>query len=117
MKTTEILQAKRRELKEISNTLRDAKTNGEIQTINEGLKEIYKQQGNADLRTFEQWKKAAESIPETGIGKHIALLYGSVVRTVVNHLTGCILLIESALLLQKGEVDLCNRNFPVGFPW
>ena len=57
MKTTEILQAKRRELKEISNTLRDAKTNGEIQTINEGLKQIYSEQGHSDLKTYEEWKQ------------------------------------------------------------
>ena len=49
---------KREEMKNISLTIREMKENGSIQTINEGLKEIYKAQGNEDLRTFEQWQKA-----------------------------------------------------------
>ena len=58
MKTNEAIKAKRQEMKNISLTIRELKENGSIQTITEGLKEIYKAQGNADLRTFEQWKKA-----------------------------------------------------------
>ena len=62
MKTTSNIQKKRQEIKEISKTLQELKEHGDIKTINEGLKEIYKQQGNNDLRTFQQWKKAGYQV-------------------------------------------------------
>lgn len=62
MKSNSNIKQKREEIKIISTTLKELKENGSIQTINEGLKEIYKQQGNADLRTYEQWKKAGFQI-------------------------------------------------------
>ncbi len=58
MKSNLNIQEKRQELKGISATLRELKENGEIKTINEGLKDIYKMQGNTDLRTYQQWQKA-----------------------------------------------------------
>ena len=57
MTNQETIQAKRTELKEISKTLAELKTNGSISTINEGLKAIYSQQGHRELKTFDQWEK------------------------------------------------------------
>ena len=62
MKSVSNIKQKRMEIKSISITLKELKENGSIQTINEGLKEIYKQQGNDELRTFDQWKKAGFQI-------------------------------------------------------
>lgn len=62
MKTNEILQAKRQELKEISNTLKEAKENGEISSINEGLKQIYYLQGHTNLKTYDQWKREGKQV-------------------------------------------------------
>lgn len=62
MKSVSNIKQKRMEIKSISITLKELKENGSIQTINEGLKEIYKQQGNEELRTFDQWKKAGFQI-------------------------------------------------------
>ena len=58
MKTTSNIQKKRLEIKEISQTLKELKQHGDIKSINDGLKEIYRQQGSTDLRTFQQWKQA-----------------------------------------------------------
>jgi len=62
MKTLEFKKQKRYELKEISNTLREAKEKGEIKTINEGLKQIYSLQGYSNLKTFEQWKREGKQV-------------------------------------------------------
>lgn len=62
MKSDSNIKAKRQEIKNISLAIRELKENGSIKTINEGLKEIYNQQGNADLRTYDQWKKAGFQI-------------------------------------------------------
>jgi len=62
MKTTEEMQAKRIELKEISKTLAELKEKGKISTINEGLKGIYEKEGHHELKTFDQWEK---------VGKHV----------------------------------------------
>lgn len=56
MKTNSEIKAKRLYLKGISDTLKNTKASGEIRTINEGLKEIYRAQGLTNLQTFEQWK-------------------------------------------------------------
>lgn len=62
MKSNLNIQEKRQELKGISATLRELKENGHIKTINEGLKGIYSQQGNTDLRTYDQWQKAGYQV-------------------------------------------------------
>ena len=56
------IQAKRIELKQISNTLKELKENGGIKTINEGLLSIYNLQGHSQLKTFEQWKALGKSV-------------------------------------------------------
>ncbi|MDD2799378.1 MAG: hypothetical protein PHV20_12370 [Bacteroidales bacterium] len=52
------IREKRAELKAISQPLAELKATGNIQTINEGLKSIYQQQGHHELKTFEQWERA-----------------------------------------------------------
>ena len=56
MKTSADYQAKRLELKEISNTFAPLKENGTINTINEGLKAYYMKEGHRELKTFAQWE-------------------------------------------------------------
>lgn len=62
MKTAEILHINRQELKKISNTLRTAKEQGEIKTINEGLVKLYTEQGNSNLKTYDQWQKEGKQV-------------------------------------------------------
>ena len=81
MKSNSNIKQKREEIKIISTTLKELKENGSIQTINEGLKEIYKQQGNADLRTYDQWKKAGFQIKR---GAKALYLWGRQTAKTVN---------------------------------
>ena len=81
MKTIFINKGKRQEIKEISATLKELKDNGDIKSINEGLKDIYKLQGNTDLRTFEQWKKAGYQVKK---GAKALYLWGRQNRKTVN---------------------------------
>lgn len=62
MKSFSNIQEKRQYLKGISDTLRELKENGSIKTINEGLKAIYSEQGNTELKTFEQWQRAGYQV-------------------------------------------------------
>ena len=57
MNNTSNIQIKRAELREISKPLGELKINGNIKTINEGLKAIYGIQGHQELKTFEQWER------------------------------------------------------------
>ena len=57
MTITSNIQAKRKELKEISKNLLELKNSGSIASVNEGLKTLYSEQGHAELKTFEQWER------------------------------------------------------------
>ena len=80
MKTISTIQKKRSEIKEISQTLKELKEHGDIKSINEGLKEIYRQQGNTDLRTFQQWKQAGYQIKR---GQKAIYLWGRQTRKTI----------------------------------
>lgn len=74
MNNTSNIQAKRTELKLISKSLAELKTNGNIKTINEGLKAIYAQQGHHQFKTFEQWEKLGMRVKK---GQKALYLWGS----------------------------------------
>ena len=57
MTITSNIQAKRMELKEISQNFLELKNNGTITSVNEGLKAYYNEQGHRELKTFEQWER------------------------------------------------------------
>ena len=80
MKTTSTIQKKRSEIKEISQTLKELKVHGDIKIINVGLKEIYRQQGNTDLRTFQQWKSAGYQVKR---GQKAIYLWGRQTRKTI----------------------------------
>ena len=80
MKTISTIQKKRSEIKEISQTLKELKEHGDIKSINEGLKEIYRQQGNKDLRTFQQWKQAGYQVKR---GQKALYIWGSQKRKTI----------------------------------
>ncbi len=74
MNNTSNIQAKRRELKLISKPLTELKTNGDIKTINEGLKAIYGKQGHQEFKTFEQWERLGMRVKR---GQKAFYLWGS----------------------------------------
>ena len=80
MKSNSNIKQKREEIKNISITLKELKENGSIQTINEGLKEIYRQQGSTDLRTFQQWKSAGYQVKR---GQKAIYLWGRQTRKTI----------------------------------
>jgi hypothetical protein len=62
METKTKLQEKREYLKELSSGLRILKKEGAIDSINEGLKEIYAQDGHIELKTLRQWNKVGKRV-------------------------------------------------------
>ncbi|MDR1981336.1 MAG: hypothetical protein LBQ39_06945 [Tannerellaceae bacterium] len=66
MKTTEkkatSIQEKRAYLKEISKGLSVLKKEGAIDSVNEGLKAIYAQQGHTELKTLKQWNREGKRV-------------------------------------------------------
>lgn len=65
---------KREELKKLSAGLKELVKIGAIPTINEGLKEIYKQNGHSELKTLRQWNREGKKIIK---GEKALLLWGS----------------------------------------
>ncbi len=53
---TEKMKQKRDKLRKLSQEAETLKKDGEVETINEGLKVLYKKQGHETLKTFKQWK-------------------------------------------------------------
>jgi hypothetical protein len=53
---------KRTELKELSQPLRMLMKEGAIESINEGLKGIYKDNGHSVLNTLNQWNKQGKQV-------------------------------------------------------
>jgi len=70
----EAFKAKREELKKLSKKLKKQKTDGKIETINEGLKTIYAKKGHTDLRTIQEWNKEGYRVNK---GESALLLWGS----------------------------------------
>ena len=81
MKNSEITTEKRKELKAISNTLKDAKKEGAIQTINEGLKQLYQAQGHTNLKTYNEWEKLGMHVKR---GEKAFYVWGSQTEKTVN---------------------------------
>lgn len=61
-KKTARTQSIRKELKRISNQVRELKERGEIRTINEGLIRKYAEKGYKDLRTFQEWEEVGRTV-------------------------------------------------------
>jgi len=64
MKTNEItkIHEKRAELKMLSRLLRPLVIEGCINSINDGLKDLYKQKGHEVLNTLHQWNKQGKRV-------------------------------------------------------
>jgi hypothetical protein len=62
METKSKIQEKREYLKALSNDLKVLKTDGAIDTINEGLKNLYAQQGHTELKTIKQWNEQGKRV-------------------------------------------------------
>lgn len=81
MNNTSNIQAKREELKLLSKPLAELKTNGNIKTINEGLKAIYSVQGHHEFKTFEQWERLGMRVKR---GEKALYLWGSQTTKTIN---------------------------------
>lgn len=64
---------RREELKALSAGLKALKKMGEIDTVNEGLVNLYFEQGHEELNTFHQWLKLGYSVKK---GEKSLLLWG-----------------------------------------
>lgn len=68
------IQEKRAILKKLSKPLQELSKIGKIESVNAGLKTIYKSDGHIILKTFNQWKKDGKSIKK---GEKALCLWGS----------------------------------------
>lgn len=68
------IQEKREILKGLSKSLQLLKKEGAIDSVNEGLKEIYAQSGHSELHTIQQWNKAGKRVKK---GEKALCLWGS----------------------------------------
>lgn len=73
-KETRKTNPKREELKKLSAGLKQLVKVGAIPTINEGLKEIYKESGHHELKTLRQWNRDGKKVVK---GEKALLLWGS----------------------------------------
>lgn len=64
---------KRTELKGLSKGIQMLVKEGAYDTVNEGLKELYRSEGHTELKTFNQWKKDGFFVNK---GEHALLLWG-----------------------------------------
>jgi hypothetical protein len=72
METKSKIQEKREFLKGLSSSLKLLKKEGAIDSINEGLKELYAQEGHTELKTLKQWNVAGKRVRK---GEHALLLW------------------------------------------
>nr|DAY94268.1 MAG TPA: protein of unknown function (DUF1738) [Caudoviricetes sp.] len=68
------IQEKREILKGLSKPLQVLVKEGAIDSVNEGLKEIYAQSGHTKLKTLKQWNKEGKRIEK---GSHALCLWGA----------------------------------------
>lgn len=68
---------KREKLKALSAGLQALKKSGAIDTVNEGLKSIYEEEGHDELNTLRQWNEKGYKVKK---GSEALLLWGSPVR-------------------------------------
>lgn len=67
------IQEKRNYLKCLSRPIQLLVKEGTIDTVNEGLKEIYADEGHTDLKTIHQWNKVGKQVIK---GEKALLLWG-----------------------------------------
>lgn len=67
------IQEKRDILKTLSKPLQELAKREAIESVNEGLKEYYKQEGHIVLKTIHQWNKEGKRIKK---GEHALCLWG-----------------------------------------
>jgi hypothetical protein len=75
------MQEKRETLKALSNTVKPLKQEGEIETINEGLKKLYAQSGHTELKTLKQWNESGKRVKK---GEHALLLWAKPKKITTN---------------------------------
>lgn len=68
------IQEKREILKGLSKPLQQLVKEGAINTVNDGLKEIYAQSGHTQLKTLQQWNKVGKRVVK---GSHALCLWGA----------------------------------------
>jgi hypothetical protein len=68
------IHEKRVILKKLSKPLQELSKIGKIESVNAGLKTIYKSDGHIILKTFNQWKKDGKSIKK---GEKALCLWGA----------------------------------------
>lgn len=66
--------AKRQELKGLSAPIRLLVKEGRFETVNEGLKEIYAEEGHTELKSIRQWNNDGKRIKK---GEKAFMLWGS----------------------------------------
>lgn len=76
-KSIEAIRAKRTELKKMSQPLKELLKAGVIESINDGLRGIYANDGHTNLKTLKQWNKEGFLIKK---GEHAFLLWGTPVN-------------------------------------
>lgn len=74
MKKNLKLNEKRKHLKELSKPIRAMVKEGVFSTVNQGLKEIYAQEGHTELKTIKQWNRDGMRVKK---GERSLLLWGS----------------------------------------
>jgi hypothetical protein len=72
-KQLEAIRAKREYLKGLSAPLKELIDLGEIESINEGLKQIYSAQGHKNLKSIRQWNEEGFQVKK---GEKALLLWG-----------------------------------------
>jgi ferritin len=70
---TEEMKAKRQQLKQISRVVMMAVKEGQYSSINEGLADIYAQEGHTELNSFRGWIKKGFAVKK---GEKALLLWG-----------------------------------------
>jgi len=74
---TEEMKAKRAYLHKLSQQAKEFIESGEAETVNEGLKMIYAENGHRNLKTFKEWLKVGKAVRK---GEKALLLWGKPLR-------------------------------------
>ena len=74
MKTNSKINEKRQYLKGLSLPIRSLVKEGRFNSVNEGLKEIYAENGHKELKTIRQWNRNGKQVKK---GESALLLWGS----------------------------------------
>jgi len=74
MKTTSKINEKRQFLKGISKPIQALVKEGRFDSVNEGLKNIYAEDGHEELKTIRQWNRDGKQVKK---GESALLLWGS----------------------------------------